>query len=121
MLAEKLMEFIQSIIDHEKDLIHALRDGADENRQAELDSMLRKFKEIEKSDLTAFFDDMNLIKNDYPKLFGFSAYWSNQEAIRNAIAKGKDPEYYAEAHYSKQDFEEAMQKFEYVNRSSAIL
>src|SRR5690606_13657725 len=62
------MEFIQSIIDHEKDLIHALRDGADENRQAELDSMLRKFKEIEKSDLTAFFDDMNLIKNDYPKL-----------------------------------------------------
>lgn len=108
---------IHAIINHEKKLINELlQKNPTENKKTELETMLKKLAEVEKSDFSRFFDDMNLIKNEYPKRLGFSAYWANRDAQKQAVAMGEDPDYYTEAHYTKEEFDKAMDKFEYVNR-----
>ncbi|WP_335966676.1 alpha/beta hydrolase [Galbibacter sp. PAP.153] len=108
---------IMAIIEHEKkiveDLMNTSQDSTAKKRYKEIYS---KLVAVENSELDQFYNDMNLIKHTFPKELGFDAYWANLEARKRAIELGKDSLYYSKAHYTKEEFNEAMEKFEYVNR-----
>lgn len=59
---------------------------------------------------------MNLLKHKFPKELGFNAYWADSTALGEAVRLGGDSIYYARAHYTKEEYDTAMQKFEFVNR-----
>lgn len=108
---------IFAIIGHERKLAKALLEKSDDPKKKQrYEEILAQLDEIENSGFTRFFDDMNLIKNKYPEELGFNAYWANAEAKKKAVEMGKDSAYYARAHYTKAEFDTAMEKFELVNR-----
>lgn len=108
---------IKALIKHEqkiaKDLLENSEDSVEIRRLGEI---LTKLKEIDENDLDRFFNDMNLLKHKFPEELGFSAYWANQNAKETAEELGKDSAYFARAQYTKEMFDKAMKKFEFVNR-----
>lgn len=108
---------ILALIRHERTLTQdSLAKSNDPVAKARLNEILAKLKEIEKSGLKQFFNNMTLIKHTFPKELGFSPYWYNQTARQKAVALGSDSAYFARAHYSKTAFDSALAKMEYVNR-----
>lgn len=108
---------VRAIIEHERELARSLmkraQDTAARNRYHRI---LVKLEAIAKSDFRKFFNDMNLLKHDFPKKLGFNAYWADSAALDKAVMLGKDSSYFARAHYTKEEYEAAMRKFEFVNR-----
>lgn len=108
---------IMALIQHERQLVKKLlknsKDSLAKDRYYEI---LAKLKEIEVGDFDKFFNNMTLLKHTFPKELGFSPYWFNQTARQKAVALGSDSAYFARAHYSKSEFNSALQKMEYVNR-----
>lgn len=108
---------LQALIKHEKKLaIELLEGAADSISRNKYLQILTSLQEMEGSDLNHFADEVDLLKNDYPKELGFDAYWANSEAKEVAIELGKDSAYFARAGYTKSEFDEALDKFEFVNR-----
>lgn len=108
---------IKAIINHERKLaLNFLNNSNDSITNKRYHEIVEKLTEIEESNLNYFFDDMNLIKHEFPKELGFNAYWKNTEALKLAEELGKDSTYFADAGYTKEEFDLAMDKFEYVNR-----
>lgn len=107
----------QSIIDHERELAEDLLTKATSLREQErYKAILKKLNEIENSSLDKFYNDVNLLKHEFPKALGFNAYWANAEAQKQAVKLGTDSAYYARAHYTQTEFHEALEKMELVNR-----
>ncbi|HET8737262.1 MAG TPA: alpha/beta hydrolase [Pricia sp.] len=108
---------IMALIQHERQLatkrIENSEDSVAKDRYREI---LAKLKEIEESDFNQFFNDMNLLKHKFTEELGFNAYWANRKAKEVAVELGKDSAYYERAHYTKAEFDEAMEKYEFVNR-----
>lgn len=108
---------IMGLIQHERKLINELMENSEDAKEKErYNEILTKLKEIERSDFDQFYEDLELIKQKLPKELGFDVYWANQKAKDVAVALGKDSAYYARAGYTKKMYNEAMDKFEYVNR-----
>lgn len=109
---------IYALIEHERALADSLfnksENSLDKSRYKEI---LEKLSEIEKSDFNHFFDDMNLIKHQFPKELGFNPYWANLKAQQEAVELGNDSTYYTEAHYTKEEFDMAIKNMEFVNRA----
>ncbi len=108
---------IRALIRHErkiaKELLETSENSVEKSRYREI---LTKLKEIEESDFDQFFNNMNLLKHKFPEKLGFNAYWANLKAKETAVKLGKDSAYYARAQYTKEMFDKAMEKFEFVNR-----
>lgn len=104
---------IHALIEHERKLAESL---ANKSKKSSYKEILKKLAEIEKSDFDQFYEDMNLIKHQFPKELGFNPYWANLKAQQEAVEMGKDPAYYSEAHYTKEEFDLAIEKMEFVNR-----
>lgn len=108
---------IMSLVEHEEELIDKkLKENSDTADRRVLQEMREKLSEIKESDLNEFYNDMNLVKLEYPEKLGFDPYWANTEAQQKAKELGNDPGYYERAHYTKKEFEAAMDKAEYINR-----
>lgn len=105
-----------SLIRHERELANALLvksdDPASKQRYKEI---LTKLNKIEKSGFKRFFDNMNLIKHTFPDELGFNAYWADSVAEARAVKLGEDSAVYKRAHYTKEEFDAALQKMEFVN------
>ncbi|MES2417388.1 MAG: alpha/beta hydrolase [Bacteroidota bacterium] len=106
-----------ALIEHERKLAKVLLEKSDNPiKKQRLREILSKLSEIEHSGFEKFFVNMNLIKSTFPKELGFNAYWANLKAQEEAIKMGKDSAVYVRAHYTKADFNAALQKMEFVNR-----
>lgn len=108
---------IKAIIAHERKLAREqLSETKDTATQKKLEKILAKLDEIDSSELDQFFEDMKLLKHSYPEELGFNAYWATKKAQAKAAELGKDSAYYARANYTKSEFDQAMKKYEFVNR-----
>ncbi len=108
---------IYALIDYENQIIQNKKnDNLDSVQSNKYQAMLQKLAEVKKSDLDQFYNDLNLIKTEYPRELGFSAYWANKAAQLKAAELAKDPAYFKRAHYTKEEFNTAMKKFDNVNR-----
>jgi len=108
---------VMALIQHERKLANEFMENSEDSiAKKRYHEILAKLKEIEESDLNQFSKDLNLIKQKFPEELGFNVYWANQKAKEVAMALGKDSSYYARAGYTKTMFNDAMEKFEYVNR-----
>lgn len=107
---------IFALIEHEETLAKKhLKSAKSSMDSAKYQNILAKLDTIKKDDLTDFYAQVNQLKHDFPKALGFDVYWANKEALARAGDLGKDPAYYQRAHYTKAEFDKAMEKFDYVN------
>lgn len=108
---------IKALIQHEKKIAtERLEKAQDPDAKKQYQNILTKLEEIENSDLDQFYNDMNLLKHKFPEQLGFNAYWANLKAKEMASSLGDDSAYYTRANYTKPEFDEAMKKYEFVNR-----
>ncbi|MEH6305950.1 alpha/beta hydrolase [Olivibacter sp. CPCC 100613] len=108
---------VYALIEHEEKLASdLLQETKDEKKRERYKEILSTLNEVKGSDFNRFYEKLMLIKMQFPKELGFSPYWSNTKAQALAVQLGKDPAYYAAAHYTKASFDEALEKGEYVNR-----
>ncbi|WP_460767253.1 alpha/beta fold hydrolase [Niabella terrae] len=108
---------IQALIRHERALADSLlQTDLNPKQRQQINQMLQELPAIEKSNMEAFYESVNQLKHDYPKLLGFNVYWANDSARQQAALLGKDTAYYARAGYTMAGFDSAMQRFDYVNR-----
>ncbi|MGS2739684.1 alpha/beta fold hydrolase [Sinomicrobium sp. M5D2P17] len=108
---------ILALVEHERELAEELLKKSDDpEEQDRYRKILSRLQEIEQSNFDQLFEDVNLLKHTFPEALGFNVYWANEEARKEAVELGKTSGYYERAHYTKAEFDTAMQKFEYVNR-----
>jgi pimeloyl-ACP methyl ester carboxylesterase len=125
---EKINSFISSsgfadspqrnfaLILHERKLANKLlKSTTDPVKKKRYEEILAKLDEIEKNGFKDFFNDMNIIRNDFPKDLGFDVYWAKPELKEKKAELFKDSAFYARIKYTPELLEKAIAKLEYVN------
>ncbi|MCP1996485.1 alpha/beta fold hydrolase [Flavobacterium sp. HSC-61S13] len=125
---EKINSFISSsgfvdspqrnfaLIAHERKLAQALlKTETDSIKITRYQQILKKLEQIETSGFKDFFNDMNVIRYEFPKDLGFDVYWAKPEMkeVKNKLLN--DPDFYVRVKYSPEQLETALERMEYIN------
>jgi len=105
-----------SLIEHEEELAKKfLEESTNPDDKKIYEKMLIKLSEIKNSGFKNFYDDMNLIKHEFPKKLGFSPY-----KFKTENDKKKKPldtvGVFKRAKYTKEMLKNSMGKMEIVNK-----
>ena len=107
---------IKALIDYEESLAKQHLKQASSSADSTIYlNLLSRLDSIKTHDMDDFYTEVNLLKHDFPKALGFEVYWANVAARDRAAELGQDPAYYQRAHYTKAEFNLAMEKFDFVN------
>lgn len=125
---EKINSFISSsgfadspqrnsaLILHERKLANELlKKTNDSIKIKRYEAILRKLDEIEKSGFKDFFNDMNLLRYEFPKDLGFDVYWAKPEMKAKKAELLNDSAFYDRVKYTPELLEKAIAKLEFVN------
>jgi pimeloyl-ACP methyl ester carboxylesterase len=105
-----------ALIRHERKLASEfLKKTTDSIKKKRYEEILAKLDEIEKNGFKDFFNDMNIIRDDFPKDLGFDVYWAKPELKEKKAERLKDSAFYARVKYTPELLEKAIAKLEYVN------
>ncbi|WP_306352362.1 alpha/beta fold hydrolase [Flavobacterium sp. '19STA2R22 D10 B1'] len=105
-----------ALIMHERKLAtELLKNTIDSTKKKRYEEILTKLDEIEKNGFKDFFNDMNLIRYDFPKDLGFDVYWAKPELKEKKAELLSDPAFYTRVKYTPELLEKALAKLEYVN------
>lgn len=108
---------IKNLIQYEKERVQdKINSSHSRDSLGEYQKMMDKLIQIEHSSFDSLYEDINLLKFEYPEKLGFNVYWANKEALQKAVAQSEDSAYYQRAKYTSKQFREAAEKGEYVNR-----
>lgn len=105
-----------ALISHERQLANELlKTTTDTVKRKKYNEILVKLDTIEKSGFKDFFQDMNMVRYEFPKDLGFDVYWAKPELKEKKNALLKDPAFFARVKYTPELIEKAIEKLEYIN------
>lgn len=125
---EKINSFISSsgfvdspqrnfaLISHERQLANnLLKTTTDSIKKKRYEEILTKLDEIEKSGFKDFFQNMNMVRYEFPKDLGFDVYWARPELKEKKAELLSDPAFFARVKYTPETLQKALEKLEYIN------
>lgn len=105
-----------SLISHERKLAQkGLKSQKDPLKRKRYQEILTQLDRIERSGFMDFFQDMNLLRYEFPKDLGFDVYWAQPALQAKKTALLSDTAFYTRVKYSPSEIEKAFEKLEYVN------